>query len=110
MIELHIRPMATDEDGYVEVCLVRQPMDESDGSFHSNESGEASEGETVGYIKVVEGTEDGPVTWWDVKVHDAEGVGPNREHHRRFTDLDTALLSMALRSKHEVDTRRTLGW
>jgi hypothetical protein len=86
MIELHIRPLDEDRDGWVEVCLVTQPM--------------------VGYIRVAEGTEDGPVTWWDARAFLPDG----KVEVRRFMSQEGALLALALRAHLPVEAQRSWGW
>jgi hypothetical protein len=85
-----VRAVERDNDGWVEIVLIVQPMVEQDGVFHDNEDGETSEGETLGHVREVEGTVEGPVTWWDARVIE--------EHHgmqmRRFTSLDDALMAL----------------
>lgn len=109
MIELHIRPMEADAEGWVEVCLVTQPMDMEGSAYVANDRGEA-EGETVGYVKVVEGTEEGPHEWWDAKVIDDAGAAGTKVHVRRFMSLDAALLALAYRKHVPRDTQKLLGW
>jgi hypothetical protein len=99
MIELRIRPMETDEDGWTEVCLIVEPLAGDD------EEPEEAEGETVGYLRAVEGTEDGPVTWYDARVVWEGGV-----QHRRFISQEAALLALASRPHLPVDARKLVGW
>lgn len=98
MIQLHIRPMETDEDGWTEVCLIVEPLGEGAPP-------EETEGDTVGYLRVVEGTEDGPVTWYDARIVDSGQID-----QRRFMSEEAALLALASRPHLPADARRLLGW
>lgn len=93
MIELTLKPLEADEEGWVEVVLLHDELD--------NE--EVPEGETIGYIRVVEGTEGGPHEWWDVRRIEDDGV-----LNKRLVDYDAALLVLALR--HVAPDVRTTCW
>lgn len=103
MIELHVRPMERDEDGWIEVVLVAQPVDEADGTFAASEA--VSEGETVGHVREVEGTEGSTNEWWDARV----GL-PNASLSRRFIGVEAAMLALAVRARSPHEARRMVGW
>lgn len=105
MIELHIRPGEEDEEGWAEVMLVTQPMDKEGTAYVANQDGNA-EGETVGYVRVVEGTEGtaGP-TWWDARV-----IEDGARYDRRFVSLEGALLALAVRAHLPRDEQKLVGW
>lgn len=86
MNELHIRPMEADEEGWTEIVLIQLEV-----------------GETIGYLRVVEGTEEGPHTWWDARV-----IENNKRLQRRFIGYEAAILALALR--HAAPDVRSLTW
>jgi hypothetical protein len=104
VIKLTIRPMGADEDGWVEVCLITQPMEQDGSAYMDNQDGSA-EGETVGYVRPVEGTEGAQVEWWDARVIDGR-----ERHDRRFTSLEAALLALASRPHLARDQQKLVGW
>lgn len=105
MDALILEPQLRDADGWVAVRLVTQPMDESHGGeFTVNDRGDASEGEVVGYVREVEGTEKGPIRWFDARVVD------DTLYERRFTSFEAAVLAMALRRYFPPDTNKLVGW
>lgn len=96
MIELQIKTMDADDEGWSEVVIVT--LDDAVLSA-------APEGDTLGWVREVEGTADGPTTWWDSKV-----VEETQVHYRRFMSLEAALLALASRPHLPVDARRLVGW
>lgn len=93
MLNVTIKQMDADAEGWVEVVVTMQT------------DGEEPEGETVGHIRPVEGTTDGPVTWWD-----ARAIDEARVHTRRFASESEALLALAARPYLVKDAQTLLGW
>lgn len=93
MIEMTLTVDDPDGDGW-------QKVEFSDGDV-------AAKVVEVGQVRVVEGTEEGPTTWWDARVFDENDMPVER----RFVSLEAAVLAMSLRAQSEDrDTRRLLGW
>jgi hypothetical protein len=106
MIHLRLEPTTRDGDGWAEIVLVTQPMDEDAAhEFANNDRGDAEEPIIVGHIREVEGTEDGPTVWYDARVIDDGGV-----QQRRFLSLEAAVLALGMRRYVPSDTRKVLGW
>jgi hypothetical protein len=93
MNELHIRPMEADEEGWTEIVMIQSAATDPQEPV----------GETIGFLRVVEGTEEGPHTWWDARV-----IEDNKRLQRRFIGYEAAILALALR--HAAPDVRSLTW
>lgn len=93
MNELHIRPMETDAEGWTEIVLIASEVTDPQEPV----------GETIGFLRAVEGTENGPHTWWDAKRIEDGGLV-----HRRFVYYEAALLALAFR--HAAPDITRLDW
>jgi hypothetical protein len=83
---IHLSVGEADEEGWQEVVL------------------EDASPVVLGHLRVVEGTEEGPVVWWDARVVGQEGL-----HSRRFTDAREAILALAIRSYGGPESKE-YGW
>lgn len=104
MIKLVIRPTEEDEEGWAEVMLIVQPMEKDGNAWVDNQEGNA-DGETVGYVRVVEGTEGANPEWWDARV-----IEDGARYDRRFVSQEGALLALAARMHLPHDSRKLVGW
>jgi hypothetical protein len=107
MDALRLEPAARDDDGWVEIVQVTQPMDEQpNGTFAANEDGEASEPEPIGWVREVEGTEEQATVWYDARVIDPT-LGAVE---RRFPSFEGAITALAVRTYYPPDARTSVGW
>lgn len=96
LLGLEIKQLDTDAEGWTEVVLLR--------STGAGADRDEPEGETIGFVQMVEETKDGPHTWYDFRPGEAGGQA------RRFTSLETGLLALTLRHVSPDEMAQRLRW
>jgi hypothetical protein len=107
MNALRLEPTARDDDNWIEIVAIAEPMEEdSAGDFKESSSKQESEAESIGWVREVEGTEEQATVWYDARVIDSvQGAV-----ERRFPSFEGAVAALAVRVYYEPDARAMTGW
>lgn len=97
----------TDSEGWTEVLYKTGKIVETDPPREGDEFWSEDTSEVIGVMRVVEGTEDGPTQWYDVRVEDRDG---GWIHQRRFVGMEQAMFALVLRRFSETESMKALGW